>query len=135
MITRYAALLALALCAGPVAAQDRAEAIAGVIDRQMEAFRAKDPTAAFEFASPNIRGLFGNADNFGRMVANGYPPIWQPGEVRYLDLREENGKLQQRVEIRDAEGRAHYFDYEMVETEAGWKINGVRPAAPPGIGV
>lgn len=133
MITRYAAALVLLLAAGPVRAEDPAGAIAEVIDRQMQAFRDGDPAGAFEFASPTIRGLFGTADNFGRMVANGYPPIWQPGAVRYLDLREENGRLQQRVEVLDAEGRAHYFDYEMVETGSGWRINGVRPVAPPGV--
>ena len=134
MISRTALCLVLLLTAAPLRADDAATEIAGVIDRQMAAFRARDPDTAFEFASPTIRGLFGTADNFGRMVANGYPPIWSPGAVRYLDLREENGRLQQRVEVRDAEGRAHYFDYEMVETGGGWKINGVRPVAPPGIG-
>lgn len=134
MIRRFVATLCLGLVLALPARADEA-AIAAVIGAQMQAFRSGDPAAAFDHASPMIRRIFGSAENFGRMVATGYPPIWQPGAVRYLDLREENGRLQQRVAVEDAEGRVHYYDYEMVETEAGWKINGVRPVAPPDIGV
>lgn len=133
MIRRFVAVLGLALVLGAPARADEA-AIAAVIGAQMEAFRAGDPAAAFDHASPTIRSLFGTAENFGRMVATGYPTIWQPGPVRFLGLREEGGRLQSRVEVTDATGRRHYFDYEMVQTDSGWKINGVRPVAGIDIG-
>jgi hypothetical protein len=28
--------------------------------------------------------------------------------------------------VTDGKGMIHLFDYEMIETETGWKINGVR---------
>jgi len=136
MVWRMAAALALAAgLSGPVRADGDGEAIERVIENQMEAFRAGDPVAAFEFASPTIRGLFGTPENFGRMVATGYPPIWQPGAVRFLGLTERGGRLQQRVEVTGPQGRTHLFDYEMIPTEAGWKINGVRPVAGAELGV
>lgn len=128
MIRSFVAVLGLALALCAPARADEA-AIAAVIGAQMEAFRAGDPAAAFDHASPMIRRMFGDAETFGRMVATGYPPIWQPGPVRFLGLREEGGRLQNRVEVTDAAGRRHYFDYEMVQTESGWKINGVRPVS------
>jgi len=136
MLWRTVAVVALVIGGlGPVRSGADSAAIEQVIEDQMNAFRAGDPVAAFEFASPNIRGLFGTPENFGRMVASGYPSIWQPGAVRFLGLSERGGRLQQRVEVTDAQGRTHLFDYEMIPTEAGWKINGVRPVAAADVGV
>lgn len=136
MMWRSVAVLALvAGLAGPGGARADGAAIEQVIENQMQAFRAGDPSAAFEFASPTIRRLFGTPENFGRMVATGYPPIWQPGAVRFLGLNERGMPMRQLVEVTDSEGRAHLFEYEMIRTEAGWKINGVRPVAGAGLGV
>ena len=101
-------------------------AITGVIASQIDAFLRHHVDAAFEFASPNIRGLFGSSERFGAMVQSGYPMVWQPQEVRYLALRNVAGRLWQRVMITDAEGRVHLLDYQMVETGKGWKINAVQ---------
>lgn len=125
--------LVLMTLLAPVQAQSRDDAIRDTIGRQFDAFRADDFAGAFEFASPNIQGIFGSADNFGAMVRNGYPMVWRPGSVQYLDLREEDGRLKQRVEIEDASGTVHYLDYEMIETEDGWKINGVAVVKQPGV--
>jgi hypothetical protein len=32
----------------------------------------------------------------------------------------------QRVEVIDQAGTAHYLGYQMIETENGWRINGVQ---------
>ena len=85
-------------------------AITGVIASQIDAFLRQDVDAAFEFASPNIRGLFGSSERFGAMVQSGYPMVWQPQEVRYLALRNVAGRLWQRVMITDAAGRVHPLD-------------------------
>ena len=68
------------------------------------------------------------------MVRNGYPMVWRPGEVRYLELRDIDGALWQKVLIRDQSGRLHILDYQMVETGDGWRINGVQLLRPPGVG-
>ncbi|MEO1557140.1 MAG: DUF4864 domain-containing protein [Pseudomonadota bacterium] len=104
-----------------------------VISDQLDAFKADDFAEAFEFASPNIRGIFRTPENFGRMVTQGYPMVWRPAEVTYLELREENGSYWQKVQIVDAEGRVHVLDYRMLDTESGWKINGVQLLESAGV--
>ncbi|MEY8842319.1 DUF4864 domain-containing protein [Cribrihabitans sp. XS_ASV171] len=119
----FAALIALGL-AGPALAQS--DEIEANIRAQIEAFRADDFTTAFTYASPTIRNLFGTPENFGTMVRNGYPMVWRPDGLRFLELREIAGNLWQKVKITDAEGRVHILDYQMVRQEDGWKINGVQ---------
>ncbi|MFQ6553830.1 DUF4864 domain-containing protein [Aestuariibius insulae] len=109
-------------------------AIERTIQNQMEAFQARDPEAAFEYASPMIKGMFGTPETFGTMVEQGYPMVWNNAEVRYLDLREVAGRLWQQVMVRDADGKLHMLDYQMIETEEGWQINGVQLLPMPGLG-
>lgn len=99
--------------------------IEATIGAQIEAFLADDFATAFTFASPNIQGMFGNSDNFGRMVRQGYPMVWRPGDVQFLELRDEGGLLWQKVMIRDQAGGLHVLDYQMIRTGEGWRINGV----------
>ncbi len=103
----------------------RAGAIEEVISSQIEAFRADDFDAAFDYASPTIRGMFGSPERFGRMVREGYPMVHRPETLRFGDLREARGRLWQRVIVSDAAGRVHLLDYQMIETDGGWRINGV----------
>jgi len=108
------------------AQEARNPAIETVIQQQFDAFRAEDVGTAFSFASPNIKGMFGTPENFGRMVRDGYPMVWRPAEVQFLDLRRVAGNLWQRVMVTDQAGRTHLLDYQMVETGQGWQINGVQ---------
>lgn len=125
-------LLALVFwCVATVGVLAQSQEIQTTIDAQIDAFLADDFDTAFTYASPSIRGIFGTSENFGRMVRDGYPMVWRPTEVRYLELREVAGSLWQRVMIIDAAGRAHLLDYQMIETEMGWKINGVQYLQPP----
>ena len=108
--------------------------VESTISSQIDAFRADDFPRAFTYASPMIQGIFGNPGNFGVMVRNGYPMVHRPAEVRYLDLREIAGRLYQKVQITDAQGRVHLLDYEMIEVGGAWKINGVTLLEAPGAG-
>ncbi|MEO0402487.1 MAG: DUF4864 domain-containing protein [Pseudomonadota bacterium] len=107
--------------------------IEGVIGNQIEAFKADNFAEAFQFASPSIQGIFRTPENFGRMVTQGYPMVWRPAEVTYLNLRQENGAYWQTVRIVDGDGAVHLLDYRMLETEDGWKINGVQLLQAPGV--
>ena len=129
------ALVTAVLTAAQVAAQsaDR-PAITGTIQNQLDAFQADDFATAFTFASPMIQGMFGSPDRFGTMVRNGYPMVWRPGAVRYLDLREIGGRLWQQVLITDLNGTSHVLDYQMIEGPDGWRINGVQILRLPGTG-
>ncbi len=104
------------------------------IQSQLDAIKRDDFTAAFTFASPNIKSIFGSPENFGRMVREGYPMVYRPGAVRMLELREVAGGLWQRVMITDATGRTHLLDYQMVENADGWQINAVQLLQAAGTG-
>jgi hypothetical protein len=109
--------------------------IEATIQGQFDAFRAGDVAEAWTYASPNIQGLFRTEENFARMVEQGYPMVWNPGEVDFIDLQSLGGLLVQRVQVIDAQGNAHYLGYAMVETDAGWRINGVQVLRAPDLGV
>lgn len=111
-------------------AEEADAVIRGVISKQIDAFGADDFDTAFEFASPNIQGMFRTPGNFGRMVREGYPMVWRPAEVRFSGLRTEGGRQVQGVVVTDGAGRLHVLDYEMIEDETGWRINGVRLRDP-----
>ena len=119
--------IALVLAVGlalPAAAQE--SEIETVIQSQIDAFLRDDFAAAFTYASPTIKRLFGDPGNFGRMVRRGYPMVWRPAEVEFLELEPMGGAMVQRVMIRDASGEIHILAYQMVRTDDGWQINGVR---------
>lgn len=128
-------LTALALSL-PATAQENAAApaIEDVIADQMRAFRSEDVDTAFTFASPGIKGLFQTPERFGAMVRQGYPMVYRNAEVGFLDLREIDGALWQKVTVRDASGAYHVLDYQMIRTEGGWQIDGVRLLRQPQVG-
>jgi len=119
----------------PAHAQEaRNPEIEATIQNQFDAFLAEDAARAFTYASPMIKGIFGSPDNFGAMVRQGYPMVWDPAEVRMLDLRRENGRLSQRVMVTDQGGRTHILDYKMLEAAEGWQIDGVELLEQSGVG-
>lgn len=117
----------------PGAAQAQEADIQGVIASQIDAFKADDFATAFTFAAPSIQNIFRTPENFGRMVSQGYPMVWRPAEVDYLDLRREGGRVFQDVRIVDSEGRTHLLEYRMTEMDGSWKISGVRLLEAPGV--
>jgi len=119
-----------AICVGGALAQG-AE-IKGTISQQFEAFKADDFASAFAFASPTLQQFFRTPENFGRMVTQGYPMVWRPADIRFLDLSDEDGVYRQKVLVRDAGGASHVLEYQMQETPEGWRINGVQILKDPG---
>ncbi|WP_298859858.1 DUF4864 domain-containing protein [uncultured Sulfitobacter sp.] len=119
--------LATALVLGVAfGAQAQDAEIRGTISQQFEAFKADDFATAFTFASPSLQQFFQNPQNFGRMVTQGYPMVWRPATVGYLELREADGSFFQKVQITDENGRYHILEYRMIETAGGWRISGVQ---------
>jgi hypothetical protein len=108
--------------------------IEATIQNQFDAFLDRDVGEAWQYASPNIQSLFGNPENFGRMVQSGYPMVWTPGQVEFIDLQTLAGIIVQRVEVIDRSGIAHYLGYQMIQTENGWRINGVQLLRAPPVG-
>jgi len=125
--------VAAVVLAGAAMAQDQA-AITATIQSQIDAFLADDFETAFTYASPTIKRLFGSSERFGTMVRQGYPMVWRPGSVRYLELEEKFGGLYQKVLITDGQGVPHVLEYQMIETAEGWQINGVQILRAPEVG-
>ena len=99
--------------------------IEDVISAQIEAFKQEDVEKAFTFASPMIQQLFRSPENFGNMVQNRYPMVWQPSDVSFLRQKNEGDVVYQVIRFFDAKGLGTSFVYEMVRVSGEWKINGV----------
>ena len=115
----------------PVLAKDDPQPqIQTVIENQIAAFKVDDFVQAFSYASPSIQSIFGTGENFGVIVQRGYPMVWRPAEVEFLDLREMAGDFWQQVLIRDQAGQRHMLLYRMQKRPEGWRINGVQLGKP-----
>ena len=114
-----------------VSAMAQQSEIEGTINSQLEAFKADDFEQAFTFATPTLQRLFQTPKNFERMVTEGYPMVWRPAQVDYLELREYGGDWWQKVQIIDQKGGRHLLLYRMRQTEAGWRIGGVQILEAP----
>ncbi|MGJ8617785.1 MAG: DUF4864 domain-containing protein [Sulfitobacter sp.] len=123
------AVLTVFLTFGAAAQQTEIES---TINSQFEAFKADDFAGAFTYATPTLQMLFQSPENFQRMVTSGYPMVWRPGEVRYLELRERGGAMWQKVQITDDKGFTHLLDYKMEQTDMGWRIGAVMILDVPG---
>ncbi len=113
---------------------DRA-AIAGVVTKQLEAFRRDDAQAAFGYASPMIQGMFGAPENFLEMVRRGYPPVYRPRSVRMGEIVLRDGRIVQRVDIVGPDGHDELALYTMErEADGSWRIDGCMLTAPDSVG-
>ncbi|WP_135501911.1 DUF4864 domain-containing protein [Roseovarius aestuariivivens] len=102
------------------------EAARQVISDQIAAFLEDDFETAFTYASPKIKQIFGGPERFGEMVQHGYPMVWRPADVKFLNAEQIGAGLRQGVLVRDAAGVFYELDYEMIAGQDGWKIDGVR---------
>ena len=139
LIPLFAACLsgASALAQGTEAppAEVQSEGIEAVIGAQLDAFRGRDVGAAWQYASPMIQGLFGGPANFGRMVEQGYPMVWDNSSARFVARRTDGLRTYQQVMIQDANGGLHMLEYTMIPDAGGWLIDGVRILPLPDVGV
>ena len=129
MITRWMAMacLSLGLLLGSVEKGDAQDAdIRSVITEQLMAFQADDFARAFTYASPMIKGIFQSPERFGEMVRNGYPMVWRPADVKFGTIKDQSGRLVQIVYLTDEFGRLFEAQYEMIQNDGTWEINGVR---------
>lgn len=119
-----AALSARADDSGLVSAADRS-AIQSVISGQVDAFRADDGAAAFGYASPAIRSMFGTPENFMRMVRQGYRPVYRPQVFEFQDIVEIQGVPAQRVFVVGPDGVPRIAVYLMeLQGDGSWRIDG-----------
>jgi Domain of unknown function (DUF4864) len=120
-----ASLLAIALPAGAadLSATD-AKSVRAVIQSQLAAFAADDAPRAFSFATPQLRRMFGDADNFMRMVRTSYPVVYRPATVAFLKPRLEQGVVTQAVHFTDGNGALWLALYRLErQPERNWRIS------------
>ncbi len=137
LLRTFAAVVLALTVAGTATAQvaalsdnDRA-AIRDIIGKQVEAFRRDDGDAAFGFASPMIRGMFGSADIFMDMVRQGYQPVYRPRAFEFREIVELDGQPTQKVHVIGPDGRPVTAFYPMTQLPDGsWRINGCYLEAP-----
>jgi len=125
-------LLALFLT-GPAPASEpvplgagEAAAVRAVIGAQLEAFQRDDGAAAFAHASPTIKAKFGTVDSFMHMVRTGYPMVYRPRKVAFLEALVKDGRTVQALRVVGPDGlpvTALYFMER--QADGGWKISGV----------
>lgn len=109
--------------------------IQAVIANQFDAFSKGDLERAYSYASPTIQTFFPTPEVFGQLVRSKYPMIWAPQKVTYLGLRSEGARLLERVQVIGPDGALSLFDYEMMQVDGVWRINGVFPVKVDGVGV
>jgi len=107
-----------------LAAPDR-DAIHGVVQSQLDAFRADDAGSAFSYASPGIQGMFGDAAHFLAMVRSAYPMVYRPRATTFGGLVDIDGSTVQKVRLVGPDGQAALALYYMErEADGTWKIDG-----------
>jgi len=111
-----------------LAASDTVRLIEETIRRQLTAFRTGNAQAAFAIAAPFIQRKFRSPEIFMEMVRRGYPVIYQPASVEFLELKKlpDGGHLQ-LVQMSDAEGKIWMMEYLLsLDDQGNWRINGVQ---------
>jgi hypothetical protein len=110
--------------AEPVSASDT-KAIRLVVEAQLEAFATDDAKRAFSYAAPSIRDMFGTPDRFLAMVREGYPVVYRPASVIFLNPEWVQGQLLQGVQLTDSSGGLWLATYRLErQPDKSWRISG-----------
>ncbi len=135
MALRFLALLgvmfSLALPAAAQVSPSDQTAIRDVIEGQLEAFRRDDGDAAFGYAAPSIRNMFGSSETFMDMVRQGYRPVYRPRVFEFREIVTLHGMVTQKVHVIGPDGRPVTAFYPMTQQPDGsWRIEGCYLQAP-----
>ncbi len=129
--TLLGVLLGLALPAVAQVSPADQTAIREVIESQIEAFRLDDGEAAFGYASPSIRNMFGTSEVFMDMVRRGYRPVYRPRAFEFREIVTLQGMVTQKVHVIGPDGRPVTAFYPMTQQPDGnWRIEGCYLQAP-----
>ena len=100
-------------------------------EAQLDAFAADDAKKAFSYAAPSIREMFGTPERFVEMVRAGYPAVYRPASVTFLQPLWVQGQMVQGVRLTDADGGQWLATYRLErQADKSWRISGcdVQPA-------
>lgn len=123
----FAPVILIGLSLGPALAEEPvgSDSARSVIQSQLDAFDKGAVSDAYTFAAPNIQRLFPTPEVFGKMVEGGYPMIWDPSRVEFLDAISRGSMIVQRLRVVDQAGVPYIAEYAMLQVEGEWRIAGV----------
>jgi hypothetical protein len=110
-------------------AEDPVVEAQSVISNQIAALMHNDAEKAYSFASPGIRSLYPNKDQFLAMVRSNYEPVYHAGNYAFGRSKLIGGGevVLQEVMISAKEGKDWTAIYEMrLMDDGSYKVNGVR---------
>ena len=119
-----------AMAADPLSPAD-AKAVRATVEAQLEALAADDAKKAFSFAAPAIREMFVTPERFVAMVRSGYPAVYRPASVTFLQPLRVQGLVVIGVRLTDADGAQWLATYSLErQADTSWRISGcdVQPA-------
>lgn len=122
-------LLSFTLLSTGVRAEDPVVAAQAVISGQLAALATDDAEKAYSFASPGIRSLYPNKDQFLAMVRKTYEPVYHAGNYAFGRSKLIGGGevVLQEVMISARQGKDWTAIYEVRLMDDGtYKVNGVR---------
>lgn len=129
----YRVIVVLALL-WPAAVRADQAAVRDVIAQQIDALQRDDFEEAFSYASPLIQDIFGTPDRFGTMVQQGYPMVWRPSALRFALIRQDGDVFYQQVVLGSGTDESIVAEYEVLQIDGVWRINGVQLLRNPGEG-
>jgi hypothetical protein len=126
-----AATAHLRLDAAPLSEVD-GEAIRTVLVAQFQAFADDDAEGAFATATPAVRESIGSPWRFLALVQGTYPMVYRPSWVTFYEPREDDGTVQQFLQITDDHGESWFALFVLERQEdSTWRIAGCVVAESP----
>ena len=136
-ISTLCVMASLLWLAAPARAADLsvadAKSVRAVIQAQLAAFEVDDAARAFSFATPQLREVFGNPDNFMRMVRTSFPVVYRHATVAFLKPEQEDGTVTQAVHLTDGNGVLWLALYRLErQRDRSWRISGCQAVEAAG---
>jgi len=111
-------------------------AVQAVIEQQLEAFARDDAAAAYSHAAPGIKQMFPSQDIFMELVRKAYQPVYRQRSHGFGALEPNGTKVNQTVELIDAEGTEWTALYTLeMQPDGSWKITSCVLVKKPGLAV
>ena len=95
-----------------------------VVSSQLQAFSEDNATKAFSYASPKIKSIFGDSDNFMAMVKKSYPSVYRPKNINIGTVEMHRGIPILLVYLVGPDGNFITANYAMQkQPNKEWKID------------
>ena len=119
-----ASVAAAGLGAEPIP-EAEAQKVRAVIETQLQAFADDDADRAFEANTPGVREAIGSAGHFLALVRGGYPMIFRPTSISFMQPEQRGDAVLQLAEIVDAQGKSWLALFSLEQQPDGsWRISG-----------